>query len=48
MFWKKDMNCAATVEDGSWCWSNDACDDYSVDYQGMHIYLISDCHKAWE
>lgn len=36
-------NCAATVEDGSWCGSNDACFKGSVDYQGM-----TDCKKAWK
>ena len=35
-------NCAATVEDGSWCRGNDACYDSAVDYQGMN-----DCSKAW-
>ena len=37
------MNCSATVEDGSWCGSNDACyDDESV-YFGM-----KHCAKAWK
>ena len=36
-------NCAATVEDGSNCWSNDACFVNSVVYMGMQ-----DCAKAWE
>ena len=36
-------NCAATVEDGSWCWSNDACLDEAVVYEGMNK-----CSKAWE
>lgn len=35
-------NCAATVNDGSWCWSNDACWDLSIVYKGM-----TDCRKAW-
>ena len=36
-------NCAATVEDGSWCNLNDACYTYNaIKYQGM-----TDCHKAW-
>ena len=35
-------NCAATVEDGSWCSENDACYDYSITYVGM-----KDCKKAW-
>lgn len=35
-------NCAATVEDGSWCWSNDACLDEAVVYVGMNS-----CTKAW-
>lgn len=35
-------NCAATVEDGSWCSTNDACVKVAVNYQGM-----TDCGKAW-
>ena len=35
-------NCAATVEDGSWCSTNDACVKVAVNYQGMN-----DCGKAW-
>ena len=35
-------NCAATVEDGSWCGTNDACLQSDVDYQGMN-----DCERAW-
>lgn len=35
-------NCAATVDDGSHCSSNDACYSKAVDYQMMH-----DCSKAW-
>ena len=35
-------NCAATVEDGSWCETNDACHYSAVKYQGMN-----DCSKAW-
>ncbi len=35
-------NCAATVEDGSWCNENDACYDNSITYVGM-----KDCKKAW-
>jgi hypothetical protein len=35
-------NCAATVEDGSWCSSNDACLSQSVDYENM-----KKCQKAW-
>ena len=35
-------NCAATVEDGSHCASNDACYSKAVDYQGL-----TDCAKAW-
>ena len=35
-------NCASTVEDGSWCGTNDACFNTSVIYQFM-----SDCSKAW-
>ena len=35
-------NCAATVEDGSWCDENDACTDFAVVYKGR----VS-CGKAW-
>ena len=35
-------NCAATVEDGSWCATNDACYSGAVDYQGL-----IECKKAW-
>ena len=40
-------NCAATVEDGSWCGSNDACATIMVYYTGMKGCGGSDCHKAW-
>ena len=36
-------NCAATVEDGSWCGSNDACYGDEVIYVDMEH-----CGKAWE
>ena len=36
-------NCAATVGDGSWCTSNDACYWDAVMYIGMES-----CSKAWE
>ena len=36
-------NCAATVEDGSWCGSNDACYSVEVNYVDM-----KDCSKAWQ
>ena len=35
-------NCACTVEDGSWCDSNDACYMFAVVYTGM-----KSCSKAW-
>ena len=35
-------NCASTVEDGSECWTNDACIADAVDYQGMKV-----CMRAW-
>ena len=35
-------NCAATVEDGSWCGKNDACYGGQVNYKDM-----KECHKAW-
>ena len=37
------MNCAATVEDGSHCGSDDACYEDEVVYLG-----IVDCEKAWQ
>lgn len=36
-------NCAATVESGSWCHSNDACWEYEVVYTNRTY-----CAKAWE
>ena len=36
------MNCAATVEDGSWCGSDDACYQGEVNYMGL-----TECSKAW-
>ena len=35
--------CAATVGDGSWCGTNDACYHDAVVYTGM-----KDCNKAWK
>ena len=35
-------NCAATVEDGSWCGRNDACTSDAIVYLDM-----KDCAKAW-
>ena len=35
-------NCAATVEDGSFCGSNDACYHSMVGY-----YNLTECSKAW-
>jgi hypothetical protein len=35
-------NCAATVEENSWCKSNDACYDDETIYLG-----IKECAKAW-
>jgi hypothetical protein len=37
-------NCAATVEDGSWCWDNDACRSY----QGVYYTDMNNCNKAWD
>ena len=39
----KFPNCAATVENGSLCSSNDACYQTAVDYIDM-----KDCSKAWK
>ena len=36
-------NCAATVEEGSWCGLSDACVKAAVIYQGME-----ECSKAWK
>ena len=36
-------NCAATVEDGSWCLDSDACYDVAIVYEGMR-----ECHKSWK
>ena len=47
--WKRNIydggfpNCDSTVEDGSWCGSNDACFFDAIQYQGM-----KDCTKAWK
>ena len=41
-------NCAATVEDGSFCNSNDACYDDEVDYRGMEDCVFVNCNKAWK
>ena len=35
-------NCAATVEDGSWCGTNDACLKMAVEYKDMNH-----CTRAW-
>jgi len=35
-------NCAATVESGSLCDTNDACKFFAVCYEGM-----KDCFRAW-
>ena len=35
-------NCAATVEEGSFCASNDACYHSMVGY-----YILQECQKAW-
>ena len=36
-------NCAATVEDGSYCKDNDACRDNAVIYEDM-----VDCYRSWQ
>ena len=41
-------NCAATVESGSWCESNDACSKVAILYEGIKGCWFSDCHKAWK
>ena len=44
-FYRQDgsPNCAATVEEGSWCGSDDACYGNEVQYLGL-----TDCAKAWK
>ena len=37
-------NCAATVEDGSWCSDNDACYECAIEYKNISS---SSCDKAW-
>ena len=37
-------NCAATVEDGSWCSTNDACHTSNV----IRYASMKDCTKAWK
>jgi len=41
-------NCVATVEDGSWCGSNDACTLNAIRYTGMEDCAFADCSKAWK
>ena len=41
-------NCAATVEEGSWCGSNDACKKDAIRYKGMENCFAADCSKAWK
>lgn len=42
-------NCAATVEDGSWCGDNDACYSGSVVYSGMKGgCTFFSCVRAWK
>ena len=41
-------NCAATVESGSWCASNDACGSMEVDYYNMENCFLANCNKAWK
>ena len=36
-------NCAATVEEGSWCGTNDACVRQAISY-----YDLTECGKAWK
>ena len=36
-------NCAASVEDGSWCGTNDACIVQAISY-----YNRKECPKAWK
>ena len=36
-------NCAATVEDDSFCWTNDACVKNEVKYTNMNS-----CFRVWE
>ena len=40
-------NCAATVEDGSWCGTNDACRSQAVEYKDIKGNQSDNCKKAW-
>ena len=40
--WISD-GCAATVEIGSWCWSNDSCYRFDVTYDHIPSYHCSKC-----
>ena len=40
-------NCAATVEDGSWCVTNDACRSQAVEYKDIKGNQSDNCKKAW-
>ena len=41
--WVKD-GCAATCEEGSWCWSNDKCEIWDVTYSDFWV-CCPDGHK---
>ena len=41
-----ELGCQSTVEDGSDCWSGDACWDTKIIYTGMENCFITDCNKA--
>ena len=40
--WQND-GCAATVEQGSWCWSDDACAIFDVTYENMPKTFCTRC-----
>ena len=47
IYWGGFPNCAATVESGSWCWSNDACESFDVRYYNMGCFLFN-CTTSWK
>ena len=40
--------CAATCEEGSWCWSNDQCFSFDVEYIEFHEKCINGQRHDWE
>ena len=42
-----DEGCAATCEEGSWCWSNDRCICIDVTYEEFHDACIDGGHHNY-